>query len=243
MKGRHLEWTDQLSAYLSDELDPSARAAVDEHVAECPPCRELLDELAAVVRAARDAEQLAPPRDLWPDVARSIAGTAAPTRRDADDDVIALPTAGERTLGRSSPRARLAAAAAFLVATSVGTTWWVTSGASRGGTPGRAEGQAQVQTAYGDMRAVSGEPALPEDLAAQLRALEQVLGAARATLDPGTVLVLERSLNTIENAIDDSREALATDPGNVFLLEHLERMYRRKLIYLQDAVHVAEWTS
>jgi hypothetical protein len=84
---------------------------------------------------------------------------------------------------------------------------------------------------------------IPQDLAAQLGALEGVVAAARATLDPATVEVLERNLRTIESAIDDSAEALAADPGNEFLMEHLQRMYRRKLTYFQDAVRVAEWAG
>jgi hypothetical protein len=55
--------------------------------------------------------------------------------------------------------------------------------------------------------------------------------------------VLERNLGVIEQAIVDSREALALDPGNAFLSEHLERMYRRKLVYLQDAVRVSQWSG
>jgi hypothetical protein len=83
----------------------------------------------------------------------------------------------------------------------------------------------------------------PADLASELATLEDVLEAARGTLDPNTVLVLERNLGVIEQAIVDSREALALDPGNAFLSEHLERMYRRKLVYLQDAVRVAQWSG
>jgi hypothetical protein len=77
-------------------------------------------------------------------------------------------------------------------------------------------------------------------MAEELAALEEILRSAEGVLDPNTVRVIERSLGVIEQAIADSREALAQDPGNAFLAEHLERMYRRKLLYLQDAVSLAE---
>jgi hypothetical protein len=90
---------------------------------------------------------------------------------------------------------------------------------------------------------VSNELQPAAGLADELRLLEELLASARETLDPGTVLVLERNLNAIEAAIGASRDALALDPGNDFLMEHLDRMYQRKLLYLQDAVRVAEWAS
>jgi hypothetical protein len=83
----------------------------------------------------------------------------------------------------------------------------------------------------------------PEGLADELAVLEAALQVARSTLDPNTVLVLERNLAVIEQAIADSREALVLDPNNAFLSEHLERMYRRKLDYLQDAVRAVEWSG
>jgi hypothetical protein len=88
---------------------------------------------------------------------------------------------------------------------------------------------------------VSGEAPPPAAMAGELAVLEDVLASARTVLDPNTVRVLERNLGVIEQAIADSREALVQDPGNTFLAQHLERMYRRKLVYLQDAVRLVEF--
>jgi len=124
-----------------------------------------------------------------------------------------------------------------LVAVSVGTTWRITSGLA----PESAEASPEASSPAA-ISLVSDELA-PEGLADQLRVLEQFMVTAGEMLDPATVLVLERNLNAIETAIVDSRDALAQDPGNGFLVEHLERMYRQKLLYLQDAVRVVEWAS
>jgi hypothetical protein len=80
----------------------------------------------------------------------------------------------------------------------------------------------------------------PAELAQELAALERLMDSARGALDPNTIRVIERCLAVIEQAIADSREALALDPGNAFLAGHLERMYRRKLVYLRDAVRFAD---
>ena len=190
------------------------------------------DELERLVTQAREAPGIEPPRDLWPDIASAITSIAP----GSDTEVIELPTARPRAVGGQA-WARLAAAAVLLVAVSASGGWWVASS--------RAEGPAAAPAPNGIpvLGVASDDSGAPADLAAQLRVLEQVVGDARGRLDPETVEVLERSLLTIESAIADSRAALATDPGNAFLMEHLERMYRRKLLYLQDVVHVTEWTG
>lgn len=240
MSKHHREWIDQFSAYLSGELDGTERARVEEHVAGCSACREILAQLSEVLTLAAEATLLEPPRDLWPGVAASIGRGVPETAGETGAGVIALPTAHGRTVRslQAPTGARLAAAAVLLVAISAGTTWWITSGAMLGVTPVAPEASAP-----GTVGPASNEHQPAEGLADQLRLLEEFLASARETLDPGTVLVLERNLNAIETAIGDSRDALALDPGNDFLIEHLERMYQRKLLYLQDAVRVAEWAS
>lgn len=43
------KWTDRLSDYIDDELDPEERRALEAHLAGCAVCRETLAELNAVV--------------------------------------------------------------------------------------------------------------------------------------------------------------------------------------------------
>ncbi len=69
------------------------------------------------------------------------------------------------------------------------------------------------------------------------------MAAERGRLEPNTVRILEKNLGVIERAIDESRRALAVDPGNAFLREHLDRTYREKLDYLREAAGIADWTG
>ena len=88
------------------------------------------------------------------------------------------------------------------------------------------------------------EVAVPDDaLSDELASLEEVLEGARSSLDPNTVRVIERNLAVIEQAIADSQQALALDPENEFLTEHLERVYERKIEYLRDAARVVAWAG
>ena len=83
----------------------------------------------------------------------------------------------------------------------------------------------------------------PPDLARELSALESVLGEAKERLDPTTLRILEKNLQVIERAIEDSRHALAVDPGNAFLRRHLEATYREKVDYLRETRDLMEWIS
>jgi anti-sigma factor RsiW len=230
MKNReHSEWTAKLSDYMADQLDAEERAAMDAHLAGCEACSDAHQDLVRIVTKAGALEDVQPPKDLWQGIAAGIRSADVlpfPNRQDA--------AARPRTL-ELSPR-RLAAAAVVLVALSGSLSWW--AGSSRGGSVPAA---APAELGSGAVAGVSaGTPGVPTGLAEELAALEEILEAARGVLDPNTVRVIESSLGVIEQAIVDSREALAQDPGNAFLTEHLERMYRRKLVYLQDALRFAE---
>lgn len=237
MSTMHRAWTDRLSDYLSDELDGAERSELERHLAECGPCRGVLEELRGVVSRARGLEEVRPERDLWPGIAAAI-GSPVRAERDAGAAVIALPTGRTRTAEPAADRfaftaPQLAAAAIVLVAASVLTTWWAGPGLGV---------RAAATTPAADTDAVSlvAMPAPPEGLSEELATLEQVLDAARERLDANTVRVLERNLAVIEQAIADSRRALALDPENEFLAHHLERVYERKIDYLRDAARVID---
>ena len=242
MSKQHPEWTDRFSDYLAEELDETARAAVDRHLSECGPCRLALEELRDVVSRARGLEELRLPRDLWPGIAAAIGMPIRVRPGSSGAQVIALPTAQARResggpSGVTFTRPQLAAAAIVLVAFSALSTWWAGPGL---GVRGGVAVETPTPTA---VAMVADAPAPPEGLAEDLAALQEIFEVARATLDPNTVRVLQRNLSVIEQAISDSQQALALDPENEFLSHHLERVYARKLAYLRDAARVMDWAG
>jgi hypothetical protein len=247
MKTNHGEWTARLSAYLSDELSGADKQAVETHLTACDECNRALQDLARVVDQAGALGDIEPPADLWPGIAAAIASSTA-SEGDGRDGARVIAFPGART--PSMPprpdrvpdrvevsRRGLAAAALVLVALTGTAAWFAGSTASVPESP-TVDAFAMPS---GPVDAVSGEAPPPEAMAGELAVLEDVLASARSVLDPNTVRVLERNLGVIEQAIADSRVALAQDPGNTFLAQHLERMYRRKLVYLQDAVRLVEF--
>jgi len=241
---KHREWTARLSDYLSDELTEAEKLAVEAHLAGCEDCNAALRDLARIVDEADELGEIEPGRDLWPSISTAIHSQpqlhSQSREQEVDPQVIPLPGAGRRVSAAAPERVEisrrgLVAASVVLVALSSGAAWW--AGRATGPVAASPEGL----TPSGVVSPAAGVAPPPEGMAGELAILEDVMASARSVLDPNTVRVLERNLGVIEQAIADSREALAQDPGNAFLIQHLERMYRRKLVYLQDAVRLVEF--
>jgi anti-sigma factor RsiW len=243
----HRVWIERLSDYMDGGLSAEEHRRAEEHLSECGACRRILEDLREVVQRAGALGPIEPPRDLWDGIAGTIKAPQARLVSGSPTKIIAFPGADrvptappERTrTGFTLTRGQLVAASVVLIAASSMATWMVGPGLGAGPVaeiPAAAESTGSVT-----MAAEVAAP--PEELAAELAQVEETLREARRMLDPNTVRVLERNLGVIERAIADSRNALAQDPGNEFLAEHLERVYERKLTYLRDVVRVAEWTG
>ena len=57
----HLELENLASDYLEGQLDQAHRAEVEEHLAICPPCREILADVRLAIQSCRSAEEMMPP--------------------------------------------------------------------------------------------------------------------------------------------------------------------------------------
>jgi hypothetical protein len=177
------------------------------------------DILAQAIAGMKDEM---PATDLWPGIEARVAA-----RRVHRDTVISLTWS------------QLAIAASLLVAASVGITWVVAH------PPAAAPGAGQVVVkAEGEPVGAAAGQVLPANFAdkqfdAAVTDLEQILREERDRLDPRTVMVIERNLSTIDDAIKQAREALDSDPANPYLNSHLADARRRKLELLRRATTLA----
>lgn len=232
-----------LSDYLEGTLDPAARAALESHAASCDRCRALLADVSAITTEAAALPDLEPSRDLWPGIVDRIA---AP--------VVTLPVAGHRTADRPFVRpwylapAPLAAAAALLIAATVS----VTLLATRHGQPS-ASVVATNGTNTAPVEPVDSLPAIPapaprvknasatkpnavpvqQIYAAEIAELDSIVRNRRSQLDTGTVAVIEKNLRIIDQAIAQSRAALARDPNSGFLHDQLNNALNQKIALLR----------
>lgn len=232
----HELWVDQLSAYLDGDLDAAGRERLEAHLEGCLSCRGVLADLRTLVVRARSMGEVPPTRDLWPGIARALDARERPDEPEVKVYPLpgTAPNARRRGLWVTLPQA--VAASVVLVAASAALTGWLRPA----GTGGLAEGSAAVADL--PARLVGGESApIPAELAEEVAGLEQVFARARDRMDPNTVRIVEKNLGVIQRAIDESVQALAVDPANAFLRQHLERTYREKASFLRDMAAFADW--
>lgn len=160
-----------------------------------------------------------PQRDLWPGVSAQLQ----PQRKQFTFTL-----------------SQLAVAASLLMAVASGLTWLA---ANRPAPTGGGQAQEVIQ-AYREPAGTTDGQIVPANFAdAQFNAavsdLERILRDERDRLDPRTVLILERNLKAIDDAINEARMALDQDPANPFLNSHLADARRRKLDLLRRATELA----
>lgn len=220
---------------LIDGLLPSedAREARD-HLRGCLPCREAHDRLADTVAALGDLPgEARVPEGLW----SAIEGRIAPASSEGptevgETDVLPFPGGATRSGRRFAfTLSQLAAAAAVVAVLSAGTVWMAMSG--RGPDQQAAVPSATQDAGLGPAArlAASGDVAYDE----ALLELQGIVEQGRNVLAPETVQALDRSLETIDQAISDIREALAKDPSSQLLARMLINQQRTKLRVLRQA--------
>lgn len=241
------EWTtERLSEHLDGGLSGPELEAVERHLETCAVCRDVRAELERVARAARVLGPIGPATDLWPGIRSRIAaerpgivpldagrraGTGVRTGAGSVPDT-------RRASARPLSTPLLAAAAVVLIAISASLAWW--GRGALGEAPEMAGSDAMSSPASVRAAAAGPDGPVSEALASELERLESVIADSRDRLEPGTVHVLERNLVLIERAIEDSYRALALDPENHFVRDHLERTYERKLEYLREIASIVE---
>ncbi len=214
------QWTDRLSEYMDGELTPAERTALEAHLAACGACRQTLEELRGVVARAQALDDRPPAADLWPGIAEHISVVSLAARR------------ARRRLSFTVPQ--LAAAAVVLTFLSAGSMWL--SLRNRPTLPSPAPGSTAPMSNV-------GMSPLDARTAASVAILEQTLARNRDRLDTGTVRVIEKNLGIIDRAIRDAQSALAADPANPYLNQHLAQETRRKLELLRQAATLASARS
>lgn len=229
-------WADRFSDYLDGELSAEERTALEQHLEACSECAHVLAELRAVVARARGLQDAPPRRDLWSGIESAIASLPQEDEHVIDLAARMAPMDPLEADGRLRLTfSQVAAASVILMMGSAAVSWWL---------------RPLVSTAALDTSAQSAvvvPASLPggvgDSYAEELTQLEALLSEHRDELDPNTVRILEKNLAIIDDAIEESGEALAGDPSNGYLREHLDRAVRRKVDYLRDASLITGWSS
>jgi len=189
---------------------------------------EPLKEDDILAQAINQWREELPARDLWPGVEAQVRLHQQPHVTSQRFFTFTI--------------TQLAVAASLLIAVASGLTWMVAR--QPAASTGAANAAETVIQAYGVPEETTEGKIVPANFAdAQFNAavddLEKILREERDRLDPRTVLIIERNLKAIDDAINEARMALNNDPANPYLNSHLADARRRKLDLLRQATTLA----
>jgi len=209
--------------FVDGALAPADESAVEDHLRECANCRELVADLHAIQAATLRLDRREPPSHLLPQIQARLAEGASPGASR-----MAWPNT------RGAWALWLGAAAALILATIVGLLPLL-----RGAGPGTAPESAVAPGAIPLVDSVEADLRLAEahyDRAIQ--GLEQIARGDTEELDPQLAAVLQKNLQVVDQAIDESRAALRTEPGSATAQDGLFDAMRAKVSLLQQTVEL-----
>jgi len=253
------QFSDGLADLLERDADESTRSRLEAHALSCGECGPLLADLRKLRIDAAALPELAPQHDLWTGIAARIETPIV--------ELTPAGVGGgkvERWKGGKEPR-RLAPlwiglAAAGLVAVTATITHQITKRPVVTSAP--VTPAAQIATVAPTTTPVVTPPTrapdsvppfhlstVPPSLVANKTSAEQTYDAEinrlrtivvrrRSVLDSATVVVIERNLKVIDDAIAQCRAALRKDPASQFLMESLNEALDTKVQLLRTAARL-----
>jgi len=213
-------------AHLADAFDdvldghaPWSAAAIDTHLAGCPSCRALVMDVRAIRAAAQTLEPIEPPPAVWAAVRARVIDEREV--RAAASRLARLAAWAASWEGLFQP----AAAAAVLVLMASALVW-----------VGSRLGETPVPPVGGAGRAVTEFTLAEAEYFDAIASLEQAAADAPRGLDAATNAALRASIDDIDSAIGEAREALAREPGDPWSQDSLLEALGSKVALLQETV-------
>lgn len=260
---------ERLADYLEGELAPVNRRMVEEHLASCLRCSALLRDIEGIRADASALPELAPSKDLWDGIAQRIEAPIVPLVTPARVTVTAqrrrltdrlrlaaiaaglvavtagvtyrLTVAGTRGSNSSEQVASVArpdsSTTGIGLAASESTAAAVQQLASVDTTSPPEEGIQPSAAA----QPVRNAPA-STTYSREIDRLRAIFTRNRQQLDPRTAAIIEANLKVIDEAIAQSKAALAQDPASRFLNEQLNSALDKKLELLRTAARLPQRT-
>jgi anti-sigma factor RsiW len=255
---------ERLADYLEGDLDAAARREVEAHVASCVRCTALVRDLEHIRASASELPELTPSADLWGGIARRIDAPVLPLTPRSAPNVAAGHRNFDR-LRRAAIAAALVAVTAGVtytltvahggraptsitainaptsrdsnVPSGTDTAQREAVAATPGtpGTTGSPTATAQDADPAGARTQPVGNSPEADTYSREIDRLRTIFARNRSQLDPRTAAIIEANLKVIDEAIAQSKAALAQDPASRFLNNQLNSALGKKLELLHTA--------
>jgi hypothetical protein len=212
---------ERIQELVDGTLGAIRRVELESHLAQCPACRALKDDLERIRDAAAALPTLAPPDGAW----LQIAGRLRHEGRIRE-------TAAAR---RSPSYAWLAIAATLVLAAGLSIVLLLRS-TPTSQTPPTSTASGNPKTSE-SVEAVQNEvDAAQDQFQKAITKMDDLRKANMGALDPQTSEVIEKNLGIIDRAIAENRAAVKAEPGSVAARETLFEALRQKVSLLQDTI-------
>lgn len=255
-------FADALSDFLERDVSEPMRAAMESHALACNDCGPLLADLRKLRLDAANLPELAPSRDLWSGIAARIEtpvvelGSARmverPVRRTSNRIWTGLAAAAlvgvtasttylltKRANDAASPSVPAATVATLTTPDTTSKRDTATTSVAAGATPAvtapAVTTPAAVAPAGPGLKLASNKLSAEATYDLEISRLRKIVDRRRGDLDSSTVVVLEKNLKIIDDAIAQCRMALKKDPASAYLNESLTDALDNKVQLLRAA--------
>lgn len=223
-----------LNDYVDGSLGAAERLGVDQHLPGCAECRQLVEDLRDLLRAAAELELREPPVRAWPRLERAIRMEEPRADRGGLEprDVVTGPATARHYRAYVT---WLAAAAALILATMVGVRYAPTRHVDA--PPTTTPDAGAPITANDAAQSVETELRQAEThYEKAIKGLEVIANSEQNELDPRTAATLQKNLAVIDQAISESRAAVRAQPASEPAQQSLIEGFKTKIGLLQDTV-------
>jgi hypothetical protein len=222
-----------LNEYIDGSLGAVERAGIDQHLAACAPCRRTVDDLRMILRATGVVVLREPPVRAWSRLERAIRLEREHGAHQATSPR-EVPASRGASVHQGMPRsawiAALAAAAALVLATLVGSRYMTAPHDAPAAANGPASAGEAVQSIETELRQAETH------YENAIKGLEAIANTEQSELDPRTAATLQKNLAVIDQAISESREAVRAQPASEPAQQSLIEGFKTKIGLLQDTV-------
>lgn len=216
-----------LDDYVDGALDAPARQSVDAHLAGCVACRGVVDATRGIRETAARLERHAPPPQLWGRIAAAVEEDARwPWWQQALAGLFGGPIIS---------RQFIAACIVVALIAGIGTIAWFDLRPDTGSNPATVATTLAVSDDVPPLVRASVAQAEAE-LRRAIANLEAIRQTEGTQLDPITADVVQTNIEVVDQAIEQSRAALQTDPDNEIAEQSFLEALQSKMALLQTAI-------
>jgi hypothetical protein len=224
--GEHMDcakYRDAIQELADGTLGSIRKAELQMHLDQCPDCRALAADLIKIRDAASGLEPIEPPEGAWLQIAGRL-------RQEGRVEQQATPAIHPRH------RSMIVLAIAASLVLAVGLSIYLllprhqNPAQTAQVTPGNAAADDPVKSLAVELQLAD------QHTQNAIAKLEEALKSNANGIDPQVAELLQKDMKVMDQAIAESRAAIAADPANTAARDSLFDALRRKAVMLQDTI-------